>query len=129
MKTKEELNAIKEEIEALNRKLAELTDEELEQITGGKGGASGPDPTIKYVNGCGTFCTNLDCNWSDDSTSYTARTGSNRCPVCGSKVLELICGSTSTCCSNPDCDYCTGTMQAKEYCPQCGREMVYIISL
>ena len=35
MKTKEELNAIKKEVEALNRKLAELTDEELTQVTGG----------------------------------------------------------------------------------------------
>ena len=35
MKTQEELNAIKEEIEALNKKLAELTEEELEQVTGG----------------------------------------------------------------------------------------------
>ena len=35
MKTKEELNALKEEVEALNKKLAELTEEELEQVTGG----------------------------------------------------------------------------------------------
>ena len=35
MKTKEELNALKEEVETLNAKLAELTDEELEQVTGG----------------------------------------------------------------------------------------------
>ena len=35
MKTKEELNALKEEVETLNRKLHELTDEELEQVTGG----------------------------------------------------------------------------------------------
>ena len=35
MKTKEELNALKEEVEALNRKLAELTDEELAQVSGG----------------------------------------------------------------------------------------------
>ena len=35
MKTKEELNTIKEEVEALNNKLAELTDEELEQVNGG----------------------------------------------------------------------------------------------
>ena len=35
MKTKEELNALKEEVEALNKKLAELTKEELEQVTGG----------------------------------------------------------------------------------------------
>ena len=35
MKTKEELNALKEEVETLNRKLAELSEEELEQVTGG----------------------------------------------------------------------------------------------
>ena len=35
MKTKEELNALKEEVEAVNKKLHELTDEELEQVSGG----------------------------------------------------------------------------------------------
>ncbi|MBQ0109991.1 MAG: bacteriocin [Clostridiales bacterium] len=35
MKTKEELNALKNEVEALNKKLAELTKEELAQVTGG----------------------------------------------------------------------------------------------
>ena len=35
MKTKEELNEIKEEIEKLDKKLRELTEEELEQVTGG----------------------------------------------------------------------------------------------
>lgn len=35
MKTKEELNALKEEYEAMNRKLAELSEDELKQIAGG----------------------------------------------------------------------------------------------
>ena len=35
MKTKEELNELKEEAEAVNRKPAELTEEELSQVTGG----------------------------------------------------------------------------------------------
>ena len=35
MKSKEELNTLKEEFETLNQKLCELTDEELEQVTGG----------------------------------------------------------------------------------------------
>ena len=35
MKTQEELNAIKEDVETLNNKLNELTDEELAQVTGG----------------------------------------------------------------------------------------------
>lgn len=34
MKAKEELNAIKEEVETLNKKLAELTEEELAQVSG-----------------------------------------------------------------------------------------------
>ena len=35
MKTKEELKEIKEEVETLNKKLAELTEEELAQVSGG----------------------------------------------------------------------------------------------
>ncbi len=35
MKTKEELNALKCEVEALSKKLAELNEEELAQVTGG----------------------------------------------------------------------------------------------
>ena len=34
-KTAEELNAIKEEIETLNEKLVELSEEDLKQVTGG----------------------------------------------------------------------------------------------
>ena len=34
-KTQEELNTLKEEVETLNEKLTELTDEELAQVTGG----------------------------------------------------------------------------------------------
>ena len=35
MKTEKELNAIKKEVEMLNEKMQELTDEELAQVTGG----------------------------------------------------------------------------------------------
>ena len=34
--TKEELNTLKEEFETLNKKLVELTEEELSQVMGGK---------------------------------------------------------------------------------------------
>ena len=34
-KTQEELNTIKEEVKSLNEKLTELTDKELEQVSGG----------------------------------------------------------------------------------------------
>ena len=39
MKTKEELNALKKEVEALNKKLAELSVEELAQVSGGAAGS------------------------------------------------------------------------------------------
>ena len=35
MKTKEELNALKEEVETVSKKLTGLTEEELEQVSGG----------------------------------------------------------------------------------------------
>ena len=35
MKSKEELNALKEEVESLSKKLTELTEEELAQVAGG----------------------------------------------------------------------------------------------
>ena len=38
MKTKEELNVIKEKVKSQNNKLAELTDEELAQVSGGYSG-------------------------------------------------------------------------------------------
>ena len=37
MKTKAELDAIKKEVEALSKKLDELADDELEQVTAGAG--------------------------------------------------------------------------------------------
>ena len=39
MKSKEELNALKEEVKTLSKKLAELTEEELAQVTGGAAGS------------------------------------------------------------------------------------------
>ena len=41
MKTKEELNAIKKEVEALNKKLRELTDDELNNVSSGACYSSG----------------------------------------------------------------------------------------
>lgn len=35
MKTPEELKALKEEVEALNRKLSELSEDELQMVSGG----------------------------------------------------------------------------------------------
>ena len=49
MKTKEELNALKEEVETVSRKLHELTEEELAQVSGGLDvplAARGREPTV-----------------------------------------------------------------------------------
>ena len=35
MKTKEELNTLKNEVESLNRKLAELSEDEMNEVAGG----------------------------------------------------------------------------------------------
>ena len=45
MKTKAELNALKEEVETLNKKLHELTEEELAQVSGGVFGGNVVEPT------------------------------------------------------------------------------------
>ncbi len=50
MKTKEELCVLKEEVETLNKKLAELTDEELKQVTGGKEQLIGNENNAAEVN-------------------------------------------------------------------------------
>lgn len=47
MKTKEELNALKNEIEELNNKLKELTEDELKEINGG----SFDEDIRKYIDG------------------------------------------------------------------------------
>lgn len=58
MKTKEELNTLKEEVENVRKKLHELTDEELEQVLGGysEAGVSGDAPHIR-IRGIGTLGT------------------------------------------------------------------------
>ena len=53
MKTKEELNALKQEVETLNEKLHELTDEELAQVAGGF--------TIICDDDCKNCCYNTTC--------------------------------------------------------------------
>ena len=55
-KTKEELNKLKEEVEAVNEKLAELTPEEIAQVNGGgvrpgliKYGAPVIEPAVQQI--------------------------------------------------------------------------------
>ena len=57
MKAKEELNLLKEEVEKLNAKLAELTEEELEQVFGGTD--SGYIKIKIVCKACGKECNSL----------------------------------------------------------------------
>ena len=73
MKTPEELNAIKKEVETLNKKFAELTDEELEQVSGG------------VYQGPGTFvCSNSSCELSKKPLVTYGFAGCHRC---GSELI------------------------------------------
>ena len=93
MKTKEELNALKEEVEAVDKKLHELTEEELAQVSGGK------------------------CPWdmSIQDESVPVRDG-DPCPRCGERVqvvtgqggqpLYLLC---------PNCSYTYTPTDGKFY--------------
>ena len=65
MKSKEELNALKEEVETLNKKkFKELTDEELAKVVGG---------------GCtGVQCLNMNCA----NYGKTFNRGLQICPIC-----------------------------------------------
>ena len=51
MKTKEELNELREEVETLNRKLHELSEEELRQVTGGYGNITIAGGTVSATTG------------------------------------------------------------------------------
>ena len=75
MKTPEELNAIKKEVETLNKKFAELTDEELEQVSGG------------VYQGPGTFvCSNSSCELSKVPLVTYGYAGCHRC---GSELIQV----------------------------------------
>ena len=76
MKTKEELNAQKEEVETLNKKLAELTEEELAQVSGGSLG-----------NQCGEWlCPNCDHSWGPHLPLMRRIDGKVICPSCRNYV-------------------------------------------
>ena len=62
MKTKEELNALKEEVETLNRKLAELSDDTLDNVIGGLGSSETILRTLKekVINAANDTNTDVD---------------------------------------------------------------------
>lgn len=75
MKTKEELDVLKKEVEALNEKFAKLTEDELEQIIGGSymknGKTYSSDPPHYLIttalNKCGSYKRKFDrkSDWFD----------------------------------------------------------------
>ena len=67
MKTKEELNALKNEVKALNKKLAELNEEELAQVAGG----SVDDVYQRYNEDVSDYMRGLlNPDWAYQSTLY-----------------------------------------------------------
>ena len=82
MKTKEELNTIKEEVETVNKKLHELTEEELEKVTGGiddskcviltslEGVHSSDTQGHFQYNGIVYQCTGMKCSDSQGNLCY-----------------------------------------------------------
>ena len=63
MKTTEELNVIKEEVEALNKKLAELNDEEMAYISGG----SNDENSSRWDDWCDIYSGSPNNGSSDSS--------------------------------------------------------------
>ena len=71
MKTKKELNALKEKAKSVNEEMRELTDEELRQVTGGN-----PDCAVAHVVPIG----------------YDYNENIDKCPVCGFNMLPIAVG-------------------------------------
>ena len=75
MKSKEELNQLKKEFFEAHSKLAELSDEEIEQVTGGY------TPEYRY-----DFCPNESCKEYQKGTLWL-KGRYNACPLCGASPL------------------------------------------
>ena len=83
MKTKEELNELKEEVKAVNKKLHELTEEELEQVAGGV--------MMRYT------CTNPNCILNDPNAGgfMCAAPDGSLCPACQAGTIVYVYPSES----------------------------------
>ena len=75
MKTKEELNALKNEVEILNKKLAELSEDELAQVAGG--------PEERTVLGLKPAA---DCKTCEYCGQLIDNNNFEFCPFCGKKL-------------------------------------------
>ena len=82
MKTKEELNALKEEVEALNKKLAELSVEELAQVSGGGEVKKAPLNMTKCPF-CGGGITYTGANPQGDTLYFN-------CGNCGDMIYVIL---------------------------------------
>ena len=82
MKTKEELSALKEEVETLNKKLAELSEEELEQVSGGRPGEW--TPTVSKKGWVCKNCGNVQVTWEKGGVLVLAPDEPIMCSNCGS---------------------------------------------
>ena len=78
MKTKQELDALREETERINQKLAELTEEELQQVTGGV--------MMRYT------CTNPNCILNDPNAEgfMCAAPDGSLCPACQAGTIIYV---------------------------------------
>ena len=73
MKTKEELNALREEVEVLNKKLAELSGDELKQVSGG---------TLFFE-----YCPNCGCKLNEEPDEHSFSIW-YVCPDCGYREMH-----------------------------------------
>ena len=95
MKTKEELNALKEKVETLSNKLSELSEEELSEVVGGSAIKTPEEFEEKF---------NIDIRDIDSGREIAPPPKpSPRCSYCGFVVSESYC--------NP------------KNCPGCGRPL------
>lgn len=91
MRTKEELNALKTEVEAMNKKLQDLTEEELKQLVGGKGGSGNPDVDMSIENESipvnpGDICPRCKIGYMQTASDYVTN-----------KPLYLACSNLRCC--------------------------------
>ena len=91
MKTKEELSALKEEVENLNKKPDELSEEELEEVSGGSSADMiSKERGLKFGDYVQRVCPNNSCSkkgvivWVDKNTT--------KCACCGGKLSVVIIG-------------------------------------
>ena len=73
MKTKEELNTLKEEFETVSKKLAELSEEELAQVTAGVGATLGFLPIFVAAAVGGAF----ECSLCDPKSTIAIKALAN----------------------------------------------------